>query len=426
MHKPSSPRIAIVGGGPAGLTLGALLHQRRIPFTVFELRPEPSAAAWAAPSGMLDLHEGDGLRAIRACGLYDEFLPLTGECSEEYVLADKFGERVVLKSDDDDAKRPEQARPEISRNNLAKLLLTRIPPESVRWDSRLHAAEHNDGVTTLDFGGGRPREEFDLVVGADGAWSRVRTLLTRVRPRYSNTQVVTATIRDLSTRHPHLARLVGTGSFSALGDRHAVVSQRGPRDSARVHLWLTTTDEKLGVTTGLASKPPTAAAPLLLGSDRFLGGFGEAVKELARTALRAEEEEGGAEGLDVRGLYALPHGTSWKHRRGLTVVGDAAHVMLPNGEGVNQAMLDATLLAEAVAAAWEEAAGDVCRFGEVLSPRVREFEADMVQRAVKVGEMTDRLVGVMLGEDALNGMLKLFAEFQEEQEQEEKQKQMRR
>ncbi|KAM3462256.1 hypothetical protein MY5147_009850 [Beauveria neobassiana] len=447
--SPSSPPspLAIVGGGPAGLTLGALLHRRRIPFTLFEYRPEPTtaAASWALPSGMLDLHEGDGLRAIRACGLYDEFLPLTGECSEEFVLADKLGARVHVHSgggggggeggEGGGEGHDEGARPEISRNNLTRLLLTRIPPESVRWGHKLQTAEYKEGngVTRLNFGGsgggGSDEHEFDLVVGADGAWSRVRTLLTRARPRYSNTQIVTATIRHITQKYPALAALVGSGTFSALGDRHAVISQRGPMDSARVHVWLTTTDEKLGVTTGLSRKPPTEAKAVLFDDNnnaknnnnnnyKFLGGFGPVVKDLVATALVEEQHDNPGGVLDIRPLYALPYGTRWTSRRGLALIGDAAHVMLPNGEGVNQAMLDATLLAEAVAEAWNESNGKAEagreRFGDVLSRKVAAFERDMTERALKVGEETDQLLGVMLGPDAVSAMVEFFRKMQEQ------------
>ncbi|KAM3505623.1 hypothetical protein MY10362_002835 [Beauveria mimosiformis] len=422
----SPPRIAIVGGGPAGLTLGALLHRRGIPFTLFEYRPEPTAASWALPSGMLDLHDADGLRAVRACGLYDEFLPLTGECSQEFVLADKHGARIsVHGGGGGSGEAHERARPEISRNNLTRLLLTRIPPESVRWGHKLQTAEYEEGangVTRLDFGGGGGEHEFDLVVGADGAWSRVRTLLTRARPRYSNNQIVTATIRHITQKYPSLAALVGSGTFSALGDRHAVITQRGPMDSARVHVWLTTTDEKLGVTTGLSRKPPTEAKAVLLddaagnnnNKNKFLGGFGPVVKDLVATALAEEQRDNPGGVLDIRPLYALPYGTRWASRRGLALIGDAAHVMLPNGEGVNQAMLDATLLAEAVTEAWAESNGEGGeRFGEVLSPKVAAFQRDMTERAVKVGEETEQLLGVMLGPDAVNAMVEFFEKIQE-------------
>lgn len=415
MSTPSPPRIAIVGGGPAGLTLGALLHNHRIPFTVFEARPQPTAREWAQPSGMLDLHEHDGLRAIRACGLDAPFWPLTGECSEQFIIADSDGaprrqsEEGAVKA----KKREEEegSRPEISRNNLAKLLLTKVPPESVRWGYKLQTAEWKDGVTELDFGHGQ-KEAFDLVVGADGAWSRIRTLLTPVRPRYGNAQIVTATIRGITTKYPHLASLVGSGSYMALGHRHAVVSQRGPLDSARVYLWLTTTDAKLGVTAGLADKPPTAAKAVLLESDKYLGRFGPVVKELAATALEEQEKEDTpGEGLDIRGLYTLPYGLTWGSKKGVVVIGDAAHLMLPNGEGVNQAMLDATLLAEAVTKAYAEGKGE--EFGRVLAPLVEVFEKDMAERARVVGEQTDKLLEMMLGENAMKKMEGFFEMHEE-------------
>ncbi|KAJ6787460.1 hypothetical protein PWT90_08734 [Aphanocladium album] len=412
----SPPRIAIVGGGPGGLTMGALLHRNNIPFTIFEFRPQPTAEEWAKPSGMLDMHEPDGLKAIRACDVYEQFLPLTGECSEEFVLANEMGERVIVNSGDK-SETTEQARPEISRNNLAQLLLTRIPADSVRWDHKLlSASQPAPGVTELDFGNGR-KHEFDLVIGADGAWSRVRTLVTPVRPKYTNAQVVTITIRHITEKYPHLAKLVGSGSFSALGHRHGVVSQRGPMDSARIYLWLTTTDEKLGATSGIASKPATAAKAVILENDKFLGKFGPVVKELVETAMKEEESDNPGATLDIRALYQLPYGTSWKHKPGVTVIGDAAHVMLPNGEGVNQAMLDAVLLAEHVTKAYSEAGQDATTFGEVLSPLVQQFEADMTERAIKVGEETDSLIGMMLGPDACNVMSTFFKENMAKQQQ---------
>lgn len=401
------PKIAIVGGGPAGLTMGALLHKHRVPFTIFEFRPKPTEAELAIPSGMLDLHEGSGLDAVRDCGIYDEFVQMTGECSEQYKVADISGEPVFEQVGDG-------GRPEISRNNLYKLLLTKIPEENIQWDHKLvsssHAAPDSSAAAELDFGSGR-KYEFDLVVGADGAWSRVRHLLTDLRPHYSGTQIVTITIRNITKKYPHLAELVGSGSYMALGNRQAVISQRGPMDSARLYLWLKSQDENYGVTSGLASSPASAAKQTLLESAEFLGGFGPKVKELVATACDEETRDSAGAGLDIRPLYTLPHGSTWEHRAGITLVGDAAHLMLPNGEGVNQAMLDTVLLARLITQAYG-ASKDAQGFRDEMDAGVREFEAAMFKRAVETGKETDQLLGIMYGSDnAAQDMLALFQQM---------------
>lgn len=120
------PRIAIVGGGPAGLTLGLLLRQRGIPFTIFELRQKPSDKELAKPSGMLDLHNETGLAAIRECGLFGQFLQLAGECTEADKVADMHGN--ILYAD----KGGVSERPEISRHALTKLLSSHLPVEAIK------------------------------------------------------------------------------------------------------------------------------------------------------------------------------------------------------------------------------------------------------------------------------------------------------
>lgn len=396
----AAPRIAIVGGGPAGLALGALLNKNRVPFTIFEFRSKPTEASLALPSGMLDLHEGSGLDAIRDCGVYDEFVPLTGECSEEYKVADITGNPLFIHNGNG-------GRPEIARNNLYKLLLTRIPEASVQWGHKLASASYQGGGTTeLQFANGS-KQSFDLVIGADGAWSKVRPLVTDVRPHYSGTQVVTITIRNITEKYPKLAELVGSGSFTALGNRQAVISQRGPMDSARIYLWLKTADEAHGQTSGLAALPASSAKETLVERAEFLGGFGSGVKDLVTTACDEEAKDHPDSVLDIRPLYTLPHGVKWENKPGVTLVGDAAHLMLPNGEGVNQAMLDAVRLSKAIVEAHSTGSGK--DFMPSLTPLVQKFEAEMMERAVGIGKDTDQLLGMMLGsDDAAQQMLAFF------------------
>lgn len=127
MASSQSSRVAIIGGGPAGLTLGLLLHRNAVPFTIFELGQKPTDNVLAKPTGMLDLHEESGLAALKECGLPEEFLSLTGECTEADIVSDKDGN--ILWADEGGMS----TRPEISRNALTKLLMSHLPANSIQW-----------------------------------------------------------------------------------------------------------------------------------------------------------------------------------------------------------------------------------------------------------------------------------------------------
>ncbi|CAM1508625.1 Fc.00g054730.m01.CDS01 [Cosmosporella sp. VM-42] len=393
MPLTSAPRIAIVGGGPAGLIMGVLLHKYRIPFTIFELRQKPTEEELAKPSGMLDLHGASGLAAIKECGVYDDFVPLTGECTEDFRVAERNGKVLYTMSG-------ESTRPEISRNNLTKLLLGNIPTESIKWGYKLLSATQlaTTGYSEyeLDFGTDE-KHTFDMVVGADGAWSKVRKVLTDTKPYYGGMQNIATTINGITKNYPHLAKLVGSGTFSSFGNKNAVIAQRGSIDSSRIYLWLTHPDENFATSSGLAGKPATSAKDTLLRDDALLGTFGTLIKELVATACDEESTNNPGACLDIKALYTLPHGSSWEHKSGITLVGDAAHLMLPNGEGVNLAMFDSLLLSQAIIKAYETAGKG--SFQETFDPLLKNFEAALVERAKEAGNDTDGLIRKMFGSD---------------------------
>ncbi|KJZ73402.1 hypothetical protein HIM_07196 [Hirsutella minnesotensis 3608] len=225
----SPPSIAIIGAGPAGLCLAALLHKRGIASTVYELRAQPGPDALRAPSGMLDLHSDTGLAAVRACGLYHDFLPLTADCGQGTTIMDKHGG--VRHRDEGDG-----GRPEISRTALASLLLSATPAGCVQWHHKLVDAQVlPSGRVRLDFGPRGPREH-DVVVGADGAWSRVRPLVTDARPCHGGLWYTTLHIRDAAGRFPGLSALVGSGSCFVLGDGHGIATHRAVGGAISLHV----------------------------------------------------------------------------------------------------------------------------------------------------------------------------------------------
>jgi 2-polyprenyl-6-methoxyphenol hydroxylase-like FAD-dependent oxidoreductase len=396
------PRIAIVGGGPAGLTLGVLLSKSSIPFTLFELRQKPTDEDLAKPSGMLDLHENSGLAAIHECGLEHEFLKLTGECSQAKKLTDQHG--IVLYSDQGEARN----RPEISRHSLTRLLTCHIPAERIQWGYKLYSvAQSENKDVQLDFGP-QGKQTFDLVIGADGAWSKVRQLLTSVQPQYTGTTVITLTIHNITKKHPDLADLVGRGGFSSLGNRHGVMSQRGPRDSARIYIFLTVDDENFAANSGLAYLPAKAAKSSLLNDDSLLGTFGPAIKKLVTVVCDEDTADNPKAKLDIRPLHILPSDLTWEHTVGVTVIGDAAHLMYPAGEGVNVAMWDSMNLAQVIIKACMGCASDSTSFQQIVDPLLKEFEAKMLTNSQKRAENSMRIGRLMFQEDGAKAFSELF------------------
>ncbi|KAL6239549.1 hypothetical protein BDW75DRAFT_121434 [Aspergillus navahoensis] len=406
MASKSFPKIAIIGGGPAGLTLGLLLHKQGIPFTIYELRQKPTKADLTKPSGMLDLHEESGLAALKGCSLYDTFLTLSGECSEAQRVADKDGN--IIYADEGELSQ----RPEISRHALTNLLTEHLPQDSIKYAHKLLSV--SPSTKELDFGP-HGKQPFDLLVGADGAWSCVRTALTDTRPHYAGTQSITGTIPHISTKYPHLSSLIGTGSFSALGLRHGVMAQRGPTESVRIYTFLSIPgDEHFPSTSGLGKLDLQVAKERLLTDTKLLGSFGKSIKELVSASCEEESKTNpDSKTLPIKPLYTLPTDSTFPHNTnsavGITLIGDAAHLMPPwAGEGVNLAMWDSLLLSDAIVRAFQEGNGQSASFLGSLDPLLQAFEMEMFSRARKKAEETEGNGKMLFGENGAVAFKRFF------------------
>ena len=162
-----APTIAIIGGGPSGLAFARLLQLNDIDFVVYE---RDVTGGTDEQGGSLDLHASTGQLVMKQAGLtnkFEEYARRTGSA----VLLDKAGKELLDLGGDRD-------KPEIDRLQLRRLLIDAVSADKIQWEKTVKAVGRNgEGEVFISFADGTTASGFKLVVGADGAWSRVRHLV---------------------------------------------------------------------------------------------------------------------------------------------------------------------------------------------------------------------------------------------------------
>jgi 2-polyprenyl-6-methoxyphenol hydroxylase-like FAD-dependent oxidoreductase len=365
----TNPTIAVVGAGPGGLLAARVLQLGGLTVTVYDA---DASLGSRDQGGTLDLHADGGQIAIEDAQLTEEFAALARPEGQAHRLLNPSG--AVLVEQVPDAE--EAAAPEIDRAQLRRMLAESLTPGTIRWGARV--ASVDPGVVTFADG---TTASADLVIGADGAWSRVRASLTDAVPSYTGVTFVEALFTSVTERHPEIAALVGDGHMWANGDGRTLVLQRNSGDVVRGYISMRAELDWLA-SAGLGSADGRGG---VLDANGTSATDTERVRQVLRARfdgfapelLRIIDESEGT--LPNRPIFALPTPTVWEHRDGVTLLGDAAHVMSPfGGNGVNLALLDGAELAQAVLSAVDG--------GSPLGDALRAYEALMVERGARIGQ----------------------------------------
>jgi 2-polyprenyl-6-methoxyphenol hydroxylase-like FAD-dependent oxidoreductase len=353
-----------------------VLHVNGIEALVLDL--EPSADA-RGQGGMLDIHEDTGQEALRAAGLHERFRRLIHPGGQAMRILDQDAKVLREEADEGDG-----GRPEVDRGDLRALLLDSLPEGTIRWGAKVTGARRAPGGDghELTLADGEILAA-DLLIGADGAWSRIRPLLSEAQPEYTGISFVELDLLDADARHPECAELIGGGFFFALGDNRGFLAHRETDGSLHVYLglrvdepWIETID---------FTDAPSAKAALLAYFEGWAPGL-------------VEEADGP---LVPRRIHALPIGHAWTYTPGVTLLGDAAHVMSPfAGEGANLAMIDAADLGQALAAHPADTERALAAYEPALLARAAATAAESMQG----------LETIFNGE-APRGLVEMFAAF---------------
>lgn len=371
--------ISIIGAGLGGLTLARVLHVHGIPAKIYEA--EPSAEA-RTQGGQLDIHEHNGQAALEAAGLTDEFRAIIHEGGAASRVLDQHA--AVLLDEPDDGT---GTRPEVLRGDLRRILLDSLPSGTIEWGRKVESVRSLGSPDTVD---GRHELTFadgstattDLLVGADGAWSKIRPLLSDAKPDYVGTTFVETYLYDVDEKHSAAAAAVGDGAMYAPAPGQAIAAHREAGDILHTYVQLNRSAEWFA---GIDFTDAAAA------TARIAAEFDGWAPEL--TALITDGETAPI----PRAIYALPDAHRWDRVPGVTLLGDAAHLMAPSGEGANLAMFDGAELGKAIAA-----------HPDGIEAALAEYEEAMFVRSASEAADSHVILELCLGDHAPYSLVDFF------------------
>lgn len=350
-------KVAVIGGGPVGLTFAKLLQQENVNVKVYERDLDEHSRI---KGGTLDIHHDYGQLALKKAGVLAEYYTFsrpTGERAANIfaeILSDKLPNEEHLYD-----------RPEIDRNDLRNMLLENLMPDTVVWNSKLVSLEPEEKQFILKFQDEKT-EVVDLVIGANGGMSNVRKYVTDTNSQYTGTIIIQGEVLKPDKTCPGFKKLCGDGNFAVIGEQKFLFCQTKAKGALNYYISFQKPESWIKENRLDFNNNEEISSFLI----NLLVNWNELYKEL----FRATDE------FTLLPMRKLPL-ENWLPHHNITLIGDAAHVMPPfSGIGVNVGLLDALYLAENLTSG---------QFTDI-STAISDYEEKMFEYATKAQQETSQ------------------------------------
>jgi len=375
-ESSSNLKITIVGAGLGGLVLARVLHINGIQATIYEAE---AGSRERNQGGLLDIHEENGQLGLKAAGLYEEFSGLILPNEDAKRVVDKYGNLLFDKLGSEGL-----SKPEVDRGALRQLLIESLPLDTIKWGCKVSKANRlRDGRYMLTFSD-NSCVTTNLLIGADGAWSKVRPLLSSAKPVYTGTTFIETHLFNRNTRHKPGAYAVDTGTLIALEPGKGIMAHRYANGNLCVYVALNKPEEWINEI--------DFNNPIIV-LQRIATEFNDWVPQLRALFTDSETKP------LIRPIYALPTNHRWERIPGVTLLGDSARLMSPfAGEGANLAIYDGAELGKAI-----------CANPNNLEAGLAEYERALFPRSETAAVQTYRNHQLFFGDDAPQSAVKIFS-----------------